>query len=252
MDAVSSCSSDVSGVEDVNEKTGLIGIVTSIASLAAVAMALQFASNPPADDDLKVAPVEWTSLFDGRTLDGWKITEFGGEGEITVEDGAIFMDYGADLTGLHRDWPLSRTNYDVELEAKKVEGNDFFVGLTFPVGEEQDCSLILGGWGGGVCGLSSIDGYDASENETTDYRSFKLDQWYKVRVRVTETTITVWIDDDEYLVVDREGKKFAVRFEVERSKPFGICSFQTQSMTRNIRARSLSESEVAAAEPSED
>jgi hypothetical protein len=185
----------------------------------------------------------WVSLFNGNDLTEWKVTEFGGEGEITVKEGGIFMDYGADLTGLHRDWPLAKTNYEVELEAKKVEGSDFFVGLTFPIGEDQDCSLILGGWGGGVCGLSSIDSYDASENETTDYRNFKLNQWYKVRLRVTDKAILVWLDDKEYLNVAREEKKFGVRFELEQSKPFGLSSFQTQSVTRNIRARLVAPSE---------
>ena len=33
--------------------------------------------------------------------------------------------------------------------------------------------LIVGGWGGTVVGLSSIDGMDASENETTITESLK-------------------------------------------------------------------------------
>lgn len=207
-----------------------IAVIASLLSLAAVGVVL---SKPPAPRPR----VEWVSLFDGASLKGWNITNFGGEGEITVEDGAMFLDYGADLTGVHRNWPLDKMNYEVEFEAKKVEGSDFFVGLTFPIGDTQDCSLILGGWGGGVCGLSCIDSYDASENETTDYRNFNLDQWYKIRLRVIEGEIVVWIDDDVYLRVETEGKKFSVRFEVEACRPFGLCAFQTQSLYRNIRAR---------------
>ena len=37
-------------------------------------------------------------------------------------------------------------DYELRLEAKRVEGGDFFCGLTFPVGKEY-CTLILGGWG---------------------------------------------------------------------------------------------------------
>jgi hypothetical protein len=48
-------------------------------------------------------------------------------------------------------------NYEIKLEAKKVTGNDFFCGMTFPVGDSF-CSFIVGGWGGPVVGLSSIDG----------------------------------------------------------------------------------------------
>ena len=40
---------------------------------------------------------------------------------------------------------LPTTNYEVEFEAQRVMGTDFFVGYTFPVGDSA-CSLILGGW----------------------------------------------------------------------------------------------------------
>jgi hypothetical protein len=214
-----------------------IVLVVSLVSLAALSFVL---SQETANGDGSNEPGQaWVLLFDGKTIDDWERTNFGGEGDITVEDGAITLDYGADLTGVHRDWPLPRMNYEVELEAKKVEGSDFFLGLTFPVGDEQDCSLILGGWGGGVCGLSCIDSYDASENETTDYRHFTAGQWYKVKVRVLEKEIAVWIDDQQYFAVETEGKKFGVRFEVELSRPFGLCAFVTRSQYRNVRARPL-------------
>ncbi len=212
-----------------------IVLLVSLVSLAALSFVLPKETAKGVESN--ATEQAWVSLFDGKTIDGWERTNFGGEGEITVEDGAITLDYGADLTGVHRDWPLQRMNYEVELEAKKVEGGDFFLGLTFPVGDEQDCSLILGGWGGGVCGLSCIDSYDASENETTDYRHFTVGQWYKVKVRVMENEITVLIDDQQYFAVETEGKKFGVRFEVELSRPFGLCAFVTKSQYRNVRAR---------------
>ena len=58
------------------------------------------------------------------------------------------------------------SDYEVTLEAMRVDGNDFFCGMTFPAGKDP-CTLIVGGWGGTVVGLSSINGMDASENETT-------------------------------------------------------------------------------------
>ena len=66
----------------------------------------------------------------------------------------------------------------------KIEGADFMCGLTFPVGDSH-ASLILGGWGGTVAGISSIDGHDASENETSSFISFPKDRWYTIRMRVT-------------------------------------------------------------------
>lgn len=114
----------------------------------------------------------WKPLFDGKTLDGWKITNFGGEGEVTVEDGSIILEYGSSLTGITYDGTFPKTNYEITLEARRLDGTDFFCGMTFPVAESH-CSLILGGWGGAVVGLSSIDGHDASENETTQYKKFR-------------------------------------------------------------------------------
>ena len=98
------------------------------------------------------APVrwpEWKTLFDGNTLMGWKVTDFAGHGDVRVENGKLILAMGAALTGINWTNPLPRMNYEIALEAMKVDGSDFFCGLTFPVGETY-CSFIVGGWGGGV------------------------------------------------------------------------------------------------------
>ena len=76
---------------------------------------------------------------------------------------------------------LPKTNFEISLDAKRVQGHDFFCGLTFPVGDSF-ASLIVGGWGGAVCGISSIDGNDASSNDTTTRRKFDNDKWYHIRL----------------------------------------------------------------------
>jgi hypothetical protein len=180
----------------------------------------------------------WRSLFDGKSLSGWKSSPFGGEGQVEVVGGAIILQTGETLTGVTCQKPLPVTNYEVELEAQRVEGSDFFCGLTFPV-QKSFCSFIVGGWGGGVVGLSSIDGMDASENETTKYREFKKGRWYKIRVRVTDHKIEAWIDDDKMVDQDITERKVGTRIEVDRSKPFGISSWRTKAALRNIRIRNL-------------
>ncbi|MBW3538834.1 MAG: DUF1080 domain-containing protein [Planctomycetes bacterium] len=192
----------------------------------------------------------WMSLFDGKSLRGWSITKFGGEGKVEVEDGRIVLGFGNDLTGIHTTRKLPTIEYEVELEAMRVDGTDFFCGLTFPVGEAP-CSLILGGWGGGVCGLSSIDGLDASENETTTYREFKNGRWYRVRLRVTSRRIQAWLDGKEIVDQDIADRRISIRYEVEPSKPFGIASWQTTAALKNIRLRPLGEDDpVEAPQPS--
>ena len=179
------------------------------------------------------------ALFDGKTLAGWKETDFGGNGQVEIKDGQIILHMGT-MTGVT--WTngaiLPRANYEIQLEAMRVEGSDFFCGLTFPIGQEP-CSLIIGGWGGGLVGLSSIDGDDAANNNTTRNMVFDNGRWYAIRLRVTPKKIEAWIDKDKVVDVDTEDKKFSVRFEVEPSIPLGIATYATTGALRNIRLKKL-------------
>jgi sugar phosphate isomerase/epimerase len=178
-------------------------------------------------------------LFDGKTLDGWKITDFAGRGEVEVAGGQIILDAGNDLTGITLAGEPPRMGYEVELEAQRVTGSDFFCGLTFPVGEEC-MTYVVGGWGGALVGLSSIDGNDASENETTQFVKFENGRWYRIRLRVVPGKIEGWIDDERMVNLDTEGKRIGMRAgEIELSMPFGIASFRTRTALRNIRLKRL-------------
>jgi Domain of Unknown Function (DUF1080) len=212
-----------------------------------VALAAVAATQTAPADDAKAArpkPVykeigrEWTPLFDGRTLGGWKVTEFGGEGPVEAKNGELILGVGSNMTGVTIDRPIPRTNYEVTLEAKRVDGSDFFCGLTFPV-KKDPCSLILGGWGGGVCGLSSIDGNDAHENETTKYQKFENGRWYSVRLRVTDKKIEVWLDKEQIVDQELADHNLSIRIEVEASRPLGIATYETKAALRNIRIRTL-------------
>ena len=181
---------------------------------------------------------EWLPLFDGKTLGGWKSTPFGGEGEVRVADGAIRLDMGSDMTGITWSKEFPKQHYEIELEARRVDGNDFFCGLTFPVGDDP-CSLILGGWGGGVVGLSSIDGADASRNATTQFRDFKKGRWYAVKLRVTPERIVCDLDGETIIDQPLRDHVFSIRGEVEASRPLGIATYATVGELRGIRYRRL-------------
>ncbi|MEZ6127407.1 MAG: DUF1080 domain-containing protein [Planctomycetaceae bacterium] len=191
-------------------------------------------------DGGKVADKDgWKPLFNGKDLTGWKVTNFGGEGEVVLEDGNVVIRQGADLSGITstaKDLP--KTNYEVEFEAQRALGNDFFIGLTFPV-QDSSASLICGGWGGGVCGISSLDGLDASENDTTTFRAFTNGEWHKVRVKVTPEKIEAWLDENNIVDVEIADRKVDVRFEVELSKPMGFSTYQSTAFIRNARMRTL-------------
>jgi hypothetical protein len=184
-------------------------------------------------------------LFDGKTLDGWKKTDFSRPGEVKVEGGAIVMPAGRPMTGVtctRRDLPA--TDYELSYEAMRLAGGDFFAAATFPVGKSH-ITLVNGGWGGTVTGLSSLNGADASENETTRSYKYKDRTWYKFRVRVTGRAIRCWVDDEPVVGVDIEGLQVGTRPEVRANRPLGFATWETAGAVRKVEVRPLTPAEVA-------
>ncbi len=205
------------------------------------------AQTPPAPTQpAAVSAEQWQSLFDGKTLAGWKPSAFDTQKPVKIEQpfqngaGAIILERTEYLCGITRDTAeVPRTNYEITLEAMKLEGSDFFCGLTFPVGQTA-CTFVVGGWGGMVVGLSCIDNADASENETSQGMEFKTNRWYRIRVRVTPEKISAWIDQDQMVDVEIAGKTIDLRFgDIKNSLPLGIAAFQTRAALRDIRLRRL-------------
>ncbi len=182
-------------------------------------------------------PAGATQLFDGKTLSGWRVSDFAGKGPVRVEDGKLILEMGT-MTGITYTNDVPTMNYEIGVEAMRVDGSDFFCGLTFPVGKDP-CSLIVGGWGGGVVGLSSLDGQDAANNETTQYINFEKGRWYRIRLRVMPTKIQAWIDDDKVIDAETTDRRISIRLEVEESRPLGFASWSTTAALRNIYLRKL-------------
>jgi hypothetical protein len=186
------------------------------------------------------APFEgegWRSIFNGEDLEGWKITDFAGHADVKVVSGALILKMGDPFTGVSYTNETPKMNYEVAFDAMRVMGSDFFCGLTVPVGDSF-CSLIVGGWGGSLVGISSLDGMDASENESTKFVTFEQGRWYRIRLRVTERRIETWIDNERLINVVTKDRKISLRpGEIELSKPFGIACWQTKAAIREIRLR---------------
>jgi len=184
----------------------------------------------PAGAAVPPAPFEgagWETMFDGQTLTGWRETAFAGHGEVHCQDGVIVLGMGDPFTGINLTNDFPKMNYEVAFDAMRLTGSDFFCGLTVPVGTNC-CSLIVGGWGGSLVGISSLDGMDASENETTKFASFEPGRWYRIRLRVSEQKIEAWLDEKKLVDVVTTGHRLSLRIgEIELSKPFGIASWAT-------------------------
>ena len=202
-------------------------VMWAIGTAAALFMAGATAADPA-----------WQPLFDGVSLGEWTPTRFGGGDDPSVVDGAIRITPGAELNGVTWTGEVPRQRYELELEARRVDGNDFFCGLTFPVGDEC-CTLVLGGWGGSITGLSCIDNRDAGDNETTDTMKFEKGRWYRVLVRVTPERIDCFIDGEAIVEQDIENRRISVRSEVIPSQPLGIATYATTGEARGMRWRPL-------------
>lgn len=194
---------------------------------------------------------QWRPLWDGKTLKNWTVTEYGGEGEVSVQDDQIVMAQGSEITGIH--WTgakLPTSNYELSLEARRIDGSDFFCGLVFPV-KDKHCSFVVGGWGGGVVGLSAVDGLYAADNDTATYHTFKMKQWYRVRLRVTDDFILAWIDDERVVDLDLKGRAVSLHPAVELAKPLGVSCFSTVAGLRDIKLRELTAAERTTKPPAE-
>jgi Domain of Unknown Function (DUF1080). len=219
----------------------------------------------------------WMPLFDGKTLDGWETPKIEGDKKAEVKDGVIILGREGLTPGIKYNKEFPKSNYEIIYEAKRVAGYDFFGTITFPV-KESHCSFVNGGWGGFVTGISSINGYDASENETSSYYEFKDRQWYRFRICVSDDRILVWFhpaeDDEED--AEKEGetaasdkkpeskeevekrediekpkvdlmledKEITTRLEVSFYKPLGLTTWNTEGHIRDIRYRELSLGEI--------
>lgn len=184
-------------------------------------------------------PVEWKPLFDGSSLQGWRQSGFARQPAARVENGAIILPHGEPLTGITRTEPFPSTGYEVRFEAMRVKGGDFFASLTFPI-RGTYCTWVTGGWGGDIIGISSIDGWDASDNETRSYYNFDSNRWYGFRLKVTDERILAWIDERPVVNLRIGGRSLSLRpGEIRLSAPFGFASYNTTGALRKIEYRLL-------------
>jgi hypothetical protein len=218
------------------------------------ALALHPAAGTPADGQEQPIEHGRLVLFDGKSLDGWKRTEFYGaeEVKVKVENGAIVMEAGKPMTGITTTRSdLPQVDYELTYEAQRLSGSDFFAAATFPVGKAY-ITFVNGGWGGNVTGLSSLNGADASENETTAYVKYENMKWYRFRVWVTDQVIRCWIDDKMIVDVDHSQYEVKTRIETRRNQPLGFATYDSAGALRKIEMRRLTPEEIASLRKADD
>jgi hypothetical protein len=179
------------------------------------------------------------SLFDGKSLQGWRETPFSNHGAVRVENGTIVLGAGSPMTGITWTGEFPKNSYELTFEAQRVAGGDFFASVTFPV-DDSFATFVTGGWGGDIVGISSIDGWDASDNETRAYFTFETGKWYAFRVRVTPGRIQAWIDGKPVVNLEIGGRTIGLRFgETKLTAPLGFMSYFTQGALRKLEYKKL-------------
>jgi len=181
----------------------------------------------------------------------WKASDIPESGKVSftpawhISEGGIELLPGQPMTGATFDtkkWKsalIPVTRYAIEYEAMRVEGNDFFGTVTFPVNDSH-VSLVIGGWGGTLVGISCIDDMDASENNTRGNAFFKNNEWHKVRIEVRDDDLRAWINGKLFINVSTKGHKLGMRpGDIEKCAPFGFASYATHARIREVIIRKL-------------
>jgi hypothetical protein len=211
-----------------------------LTALSLVSISLPVISQTPEQEPS--AKTEWV-LFDGKSLNDWEMVDMGGSGEVTLEGGQLIINQGDSLSGAvyKKVEELPLINYEITLQAKRLQGVDFFCGLTFPVGDLKKCAtLVCGGWGGSVTGISSIDDMDASSNATGTYQRYEDNKWYSFRLRVTTENISAWLDDKQIVDQDIKDRKVSLREgPIDAYMPLSITTFNTMAAIKNVRMKAL-------------
>ncbi len=163
-------------------------------------------------------------------------------GELTrPQAGSLRLNWGEALSAIRWTGNPPTLPFEIELQARRLDGTDFFCGLTFPARSTGEClTWVVGGWGGGTVGLSSIDDLDAAANETTKHRSFEKERWYSLRLRRAGERIEAWIDGEQVIDLDTAGRKLSLRpGPIDICAPFGLATWQSSGEFKGLQWRPL-------------
>jgi hypothetical protein len=186
------------------------------------------------------------SLSSSEFKSQWHASGIPEQGPTEITEGVLRIGEGFPMTGIRfvGDWEalnLPWIDYALTFEARRVEGQDFFATCTFPVGGPDRCvSLVVGGWGGGLVGISCIDQLDASENNTRGEMAFNNGTWYQFRIEVREDDLQVWINGAPMVNVSIKGRQLSLRSgEIDTCVPLGFATWRTVGEIRSIVVQRL-------------
>jgi len=183
----------------------------------------------------------WSALFDGATLDGWRIVREGGDfarpGNVRVDHSRIMLDEGTPATGMAWTRPFPTEDYELVVDAMRMAGRFNFCDVIFPIGASR-CQLSVGTLNFDYVGLDVVDQIRLHPRAATQVR-FEIGKWYRVRIKVTQTTVSAWIDNQQVVNFPRFGHRFAAPPEWPCQEQLGLRACFTAGAIANIRVRRL-------------
>jgi len=198
--------------------------------------------------DRAVVPVaenrRW-ELLSAANEGRWQQAGIPDEGAISVEKGELTVRTGLPMSGCKfAAWDeqgLPGTNYAITYEAMRVEGDDIFGMCTFPVASHAaHATFVIGGWGGTLTGISSIDFKDASENSTRAEQRFENGTWHRVRIEVRPDDLRAWVNDRLVVNVSIKGRSVTLRPGfIDHCLPFGFATWNTVGRVRAVVVETL-------------
>lgn len=184
-------------------------------------------------------------LLDATLSSHWQQSGIPDEGVLQRSGQELTLPAGQPMTGCKfsawQDLGLPGTDYRIDYEAMRVEGEDAFGMCTFPVaGHGAHATFVIGGWGGTLTGISSIDFKDASENSTRAEQRFANGVWHRVHLEVRPDDIRAWVNDRPVVNVSIKGRNVSLRpGYIDHCLPFGFATWNTEARIRAVRISRL-------------
>lgn len=197
----------------------------------------------PPETAKPTAPAAEESWIPADGLGDWKVLETAGAAKVEVKGGELLIGAGEGVTGVRYDGKkeIPVVDYELAWEAKKTSGVDFFGAATFPVRDVKTCATFInGGWGGGVTGISCLDGSSANDNKTCSTIFYDENRWYKFRVQVGAEVLQAWVDDKRVVNCTIKGVEVGLRpGDIEGCAPLGFATWMTKAAIRNVIIKKL-------------
>ena len=158
----------------------------------------------------------WISLFDGKSLDGWKAGEHAGS--FKVENGMIVSE--GDASNLYYDGPVNKANFkNFELKFEVMTKPGANTGIFFHTKFQESGSPALGyevqinnthsDWRrtGSLWGVVNIKELYVQDNEWFTMHIIVIDK--QITVKINDKNVVDYTEPEDFNYADRSGRKLS-------------------------------------------